>query len=326
MAHGALDGLDAAARPLVADYIARHWVFVVGSCSNGLARLAVPRPMRVGSHRWPPHPMKLTALANTTTHVESRDSEDQAVLRGSTADGRRLPEKSRRAQDEQFSYLCRFYFTHRKRAPRVGYPDVAAPVGTVAPRPSWWPTCRRRGWTTTSPLTSVRSPFSGTLSIQAGRGQIAWALFCVGTAIFLIPLAALCRGRRHPTLRQSNGLLAGFLAVGIVAAGAWQFLPTVPVHTFDHRARFDGRMLSQAAAALAGDGYSFTDMTPDRVAAIPQLLVDRGYLDAAFLTNPFTASPWPAMLAGTFRLRTIGGKTNFCTYDEDGIESRNALP
>ena len=91
--------------------------------------------------------------------------------------------------------------------------------------------------------------------------------------------------------------------------------------------RFQTIYLMRAAEMLAADGYSFEKLTPEGLNTLPRTLVDRGGLGEQYLTNPFTGDPIRAECSpGNFAIRTLAGATYFCTYDENGIETREAVP
>jgi hypothetical protein len=329
-----LRGLDGTAKPIVADYIARRWVFVVGTLHNGSGQLAVPRPLMVRFPATTPvFPMKLTALANTTTHVElCVFANEQAVAPGFhcvVADKylRQPSEPPLTRYNTDYPIRSDYFYAEATRT-ALGHPDVV---------PLLWADCTATKLVADlpaakmdhdvaiefQPLISHRDTFYSSLA----RRQIALALFFGGMAVFEIVAAVIFHARRRPTARQSKFLLASFLGVGILAAGVWQFLPTIPVRAAGKYARYRHEDISYAAGAAAKVGLIRKNMTPEEIAAIPQLLVEHGELRADNLTNPFTGEPIRAECSpGNFAVRTIGGKTYFCTYDENGVETRTPLP
>jgi hypothetical protein len=87
------------------------------------------------------------------------------------------------------------------------------------------------------------------------------------------------------------------------------------------------RSLERALYALEPGAFTADNLTPERIAAFPKLIVDKGVLTNDQLTNPFTAQPIrPESSPGNFNIRVINGKAYLCTYDQNGIEMRTAFP
>ncbi len=322
--------LDATAKPIMADYIARHWCFVVGKLHNASAKLSAPRPLKATFPATEPvFPMKLTALANTTTHVElCVFATAQAAAPGFHCV---IADKfMRQPSDPDLTHYparSAYYFTYNSHA-SLGHPDIV---------PLLWANCTATKLVADlppakmdqditiqlQPLTPHRDSFYSSLA----RQQIALALLCAGMAIFLIFAAVFLRGRRRPTPWQFKFLTTTLLVVFIVPAVAWQFLPTIPVHVGSHSARFLPRVLSAAVSDLVKKNILPHDPTPEQIASIPQILVSHDELSPEILTNPYTGQPIRVECSpGNYTVRTLGDKTYFCTYDENGIETRMPLP
>ena len=323
--------LDAAAKPIVADYIAHHWCFVVGKLHNNTSALAVPRPlMATFPATEAVFPMKLTALANTTTHVElCIIANQQAAAPGFhcvIAD--QFTRQPAQPDSNDYSFQAA-YSAAEHTSTALGHPDIV---------PLLWDQC-----TATKLIADLSpakmdhditlqfhpfTPHQDILYTSLARLQITGSVLACGLTIFLIMAAVFLRGRRQPTRGEAKSLLAWCAAAFAIAGSVWLFFPTIPVYVSNNRARFGGaRAMSGAARILADQGTLSQNMTPAQINAIPQLMLDRQMILPQYVNNPYTGQPLRAECSpGNFALRTINNKTYFCTYDENGIEQRTLLP
>jgi hypothetical protein len=316
--------LDTAAKPIVADYIARRWCFVVGVLHNSASELSVPRPLiATFPAAAPVFPMKLTALANSTTHVElCVIAADQAVAPGFQcviADTFR----NQPAQPDSDSFpALGAYYSATRTGTALGHPDIV---------PLLWDNCTatkliadlppaRMDQDITIQFRSLR-PQRQTLYSSLTRGQIAIAMIYIGATIFFFLAAVFLRGRRKPAPWQFKTLAAFVPSVLVITAAVWLALPTVPVYVGSRGAQYELEDMPQSAADKV---MLYGDMTPQQILAIPQLLVDeKKNFGPELLNNPFTGQPIRVECSpGNFAMRTVGDKTYFCIYDENGIERR----
>jgi hypothetical protein len=321
--------LDAAAKPIVADYIARRWCFVVGVLHNSASELSIPRPlMATFPAAVPVFPMKLTALANSTTHVElCVIAADQAVAPGFQCV---IADKFLRTAGEPDSdgYNNQAeHYSADKTDTALGHPDIV---------PLLWDNCTATKLAADLPpakmdqdITIQFQPLKSqqqTLWTSLSRWQIGWTMLFAGVAIFLILIAVFLCGRRKPTPWQFRILVACFMVVSAAVAATWLFLPTVPVHGSDFRARIEFREMGQVGLVLAKEGLLWPDMTPQQVIAALKSAVEAGDIGGEFLQNPYTGQPIKVECSpGNIALRTVGNKTFFCAYNENGIELRARL-
>jgi hypothetical protein len=316
--------LDAAAKPIVADYIARHWCFVVGMLHNDGMGTAASRPLmatfRVAA---PVFPMKLTALANTTTHVELcvfADDEAQAAgFHGVAADTFHL-EAAGHKWDGTTPQSEYYGADHTGMA--LGHPDIV---------PLLWDNCAA------TKLSADLSPAEMTEDVaielqplyvhqdtffsSVTRWQIATAVLIGGLELFLLLAAIFGYGGQRPSPGQQT-IMKGFVPVVVgVAAAVWWVIPMAPVYLGD---RAGGTLLfveSGAVSRYAKAGHDVRGLTPDQLAAIVH------WEPAYVKTNTYTGQPVIAECSpGNYAIRMIGDKTYFCVYDQSGLECRAALP
>jgi hypothetical protein len=317
--------LDAAAKPIVADYIARHWCFVVGMLHNDGMGTAASRPLmatfRVAA---PVFPMKLTALANTTTHVElcvfAGDEAQAAGFHCVVADTVHL-EAAGQTWDGKTSLSE--YYAAEHTAMALGHPDLV---------PLLWDQC------TATKLSADLSPteMNEDVAIELQplyvhqdrffssltRRQIAIAVVIGGVDLFLMLAAIFGYGGQRPSAGQQK-VLNGFIPVVVgLAATVWWVLPTAPVYIDNGVARRFLFYEPEAVKQYAKAGHDVRGLTPDQLAAI------MGSWEPNFVkTNPYTGQPVIAECSpGNYAVRTVDDKTYFCLYDENGVERRVAVP
>jgi hypothetical protein len=312
-----LTPLSAAAKPIIDDYASRKWYFLVARLSQDATGPATPMPIAATFPASAPvFPMKLTALADTTTRVELMVVGDrEAIAQGfhcvaadsfQLRDGRTPFEGATAADYYEASYTGLI----------IGSPDA---------QPWMWDGC------TVTNLTADLSPsqMSGDVPIgltdllvyrdhfysTEGRLEIIASILLIGGIISLAIASYVFTGCRRPSRRQIRASLAFVALIPIAAVIAYVELPVVPVHAsrvFMNDLRFRSNALG----------------------AMPNIL-DSNWVDE-FLNrlqkdgediNPYTGSRRQlGRTPGNFSTREIADRTYFCIYDADGRETRIEFP
>jgi len=326
--------LDAAAQSVVADYIARGWCFLVTRLHHGSADLAVPRPLIATFLATEPvFPMKLTALANTTTHVELCIVADQQAAAGGFHEV--VADQFEPQASKDSPYGTPYYRLACFHAPQTGLV-----MGSPAVAAWMWDKC------IVTKLVADLTPqtMSQDVSFSLGplaphrdhkytylsRRQIMLTILFFNMVLLTVLIAVIGRhaygGVANMAPYQRLALMATALAALMVPGVVGLLLPTIPVMSVTGRSAwrwYRPQQLFNCAWGLAQDGLIHADMTP---AAIPQLMVDRG-TTSDFIRNPLTGQTMrPEASPGNFTLHARDGKLEFSVYDIDGAEYRTVLP
>jgi hypothetical protein len=324
--------LDAAAERIVADYIARQWCFAVARLHRTGTGMAVPRPlMATFDSPVAVFPMKLTALANSTTHVELCVVADQQAA----ADGFACVAADRFATVAESTGIhdatVSRHFAAEKTGIILGSPDVSALI---------WENCvvtrltadltpakmDKDVYLKMQPLAAYRAEYYTSLS----RRQIATAVLIGG----LIPVAVLAgifwRAGRRPSGREKR--IVGWVAVAMLALPVVvaMALPVMEVRAGRYLNRMytrrQERYLLSAAQTLSKEFVLAHMEKSEKVSSLPEALVEADKVSSWEIINPYTGQTIRAESSpGNYAVRTIKGKTWFCVYDIDGGESRVAL-
>ena len=313
--------LDDRAQPLVADYIARHWCFVVGHIVNPKPELAVPRPlMATFPATQAVFPMKLTALANTTTHVElCVFAEQQVTAKGfhcALADTFQLDPNN---PNFTSPYLIpRAIADHTHAA--LGHPDImkllwSGCVGTKLTADMPPEDMRQDIALQTQPVFAHRDHFFTSLA----RRQISIAIFATGLFGILIMASVALRGRRQPSPFQKNLLVRSAVLLVVVTAITWLALPTTAVQIAP-RKRYYWYMDAIRETVRMYPNLVHPNMTAAELNDLPRLLAAKCTYRADAFVNPFTGQPIRVEASpGNFTVQTVDGVTYICTYNENGI-------
>lgn len=329
-AHG-LRELDELGSAIVADYVARHWCFLVAQLRHEGQAPATPHPIAATfPASGPVYPMKLTALAGSTTRVELFVVADQmAQAKGfHLASADRYDHTGRRPEDPPS------YYSSHAHGLIIGSPDVA---------PFLWQDCvvtrlsadltpgqmSRDVELTLSPLV----PHRDHVYSARGRRELVFSILLFGALPVLIFLAVILRQRRRPGLLELKVLVVVVAGIFLVAAYVWTTSTVIPIRSAPGRGQGGQHMytsaLLSAARDMARNGVLHADMTPDELARFPQLAIESkiSHLLRKPLDNPFTGEPMTLeRTPGNFSTRRIDYKTYFCLYDEFCRELYVELP
>jgi hypothetical protein len=325
--------LDERGLALVEDYINRGWCFVVARLVRDEGGEATPHPIAATFPAAEPvYPMRLTALAGSTVHVElyvaaDRMAEAPRFRCAASAVYHPLP------KEEEYPFAW-FQYAHPFNL-AVAQPELCDVL---------WDGC------VVTRLQADLKPESMDKDVElelvefephwdhfySARGRLGASI-----AILLwgaVPLAFCCAVafyRRTWPGRWAGRCIAllagGVLAIaGIVYATA----PVVPVGpgTRLHDIWTRQEAYEMIAQAMVRSGDLHAGMSAREMDAVPQRALDLDLIEPdyaeEFLTNPFTGTPSRCERSpGNFATRRIGDEVYFCLYDEVGRESRVvALP
>ncbi|HUX14905.1 MAG TPA: DUF2330 domain-containing protein [Phycisphaerae bacterium] len=326
--------LDERGLALVEDYIHRGWCFVVARLARDQGGEATPHPISATFPAAEPvYPMRLTALAGSTVHVELYVAADRMVEAprfrcAASAMYHPLP------KDEEYPFAWFQY----------AYPfDLA--VGQTDLCDMLWDGCivtrlqadlRPEAMNKDVELALVEfEPHWDHFYSARGRLGAAIAILLWGA----VPLSFCCAvafyRRTWPEGKWAGRFIA-LLAGGVLAIAAVVYIaaPVVPVgpgtRLYDIRTRQVAYETIAQAMVRSGDLHA--GMSAKEMDAVPQRAVDLGLIEPdyaeGFLTNPFTGTPSRCERSpGNFATSRIGDEVYFCLYDEVGRESRVvALP
>ena len=322
---GGLSPLSAAAAPIVNDYVARKWCFLVARIAQDATGPATPCPIAATfAAAAPVFPMKLTALAGTTTRVELLVVADQqAAAKGFHCE---VADRFHLRQGEDVGRLGQIadYFAADQTKLNIGNPDAA----------EWmWDNC----WVTK--LTADLSPAQMNGDVQivlvkraahrdhlfsaSARVDITTIILLLGAMVELGLVAWAFHQRRRPSLRQVN-VLGCWAALLIIGAGAtYKVLSVTDVITYKHWQSNNEDNMTLAAQNLADKGQLTARIDNEQIDGFLKKLSERRDDDI----NPYTGKRvCRERTPGNFSSRTIEGRTYFCAYDADGREYRVELP
>lgn len=268
--HG-LRALPDAARPVVDSYIKDNWCFLVSVLRLSGPEPAMPHPiMATFPATAPVFPMRLTAIAGSTTRV------DLTVI------------SNTRAEADRFHLVCcdkfvkSFQDTAWYRTSTWNGTSHRLVIGSPAVTSLLWPDCvvshlvsdlPPAEMTTDISLRSVPfQPYRDSFWTSRGRNELALTILTGGGVILLTALAFACRGRKLPSRRGRISLNAIAAATAISILGAYLLIPVVGVQmsahagmvwTFDQETEM-GDLIKANADQLAAAG----DDLPQRLMAL----------------------------------------------------------
>ncbi len=312
--------LDAAAKGIVTEYIARNWCFVVSRLAADAKETAVPRPLVMSfATKTCVFPMRLTQLAGGTTRVELYVAADQ------------------QAQAQEFRCVAADKYRYQPAKDWFSYPvyeaqQIGLTITNADVQGLLWDGCVVTYLTadlaaaqmTTDvglefvPLKAYRERVYTTRAqwelTQITGSWTAVALVVVGAVVFF--------GRRAPGRLGRAGLIS-VLAVGAtVIAGLAVAVSPVPtttkvrVNTDRVNSNQSTVMLLVEAAVSSGD----VDET-SRVENVLPMLVAKKKCSNYVNLNPVTEEPLRyERTPGNLSTRVVDGRTYLCFYAVDGGE------
>jgi hypothetical protein len=274
LSRNGLRTLPDTARPVVDAYIKDNWCFLVAVLRLSGGQPAVPHPiMATFPAATPVFPMRLTALAGSTTRV------DLTVISNTRTDA------------DRFHVVCcdKFVFsgssynqTWRGITRSSGRFGHALVIGSPAVTSLLWRDCvishlvadlPPAEMTTDIPLRSLPfQPYRDSLWTARGRNELALNILSAGGVILLTALAVACRGRKLPSRRGCVSLAAIAAATAISILSVYLLIPVVGVQmsghpgmiwTFDQEKEM-GDVIQASADQLAAAG----DGLPQRIMAL----------------------------------------------------------
>ena len=329
LAANKLKQLDAAGQQIVDEYIARKWCFVVARLAGAGDRTGVPHPIAATFRAdRPVYPMKLTALADSTTRVDLFVAAD--VQMAAPGFETILADRfTRRAYAIEDLDRPQPWFDSGHGPITIGNPDAVALLGgpciVTHLRADLSPEDMDRDIELT-PVEFDRQR-AHHLTTQSRRSLILVMLTLGGItlAVGCLPLFAY---RRRPKGWQVR-LLAGLILALLVTVAVIHFLvPATPVRTMrlplysTYRLELGG--LNHFVASLAVDGKIHREMTGEKII---QALKREEYVPEYFIkVNPLTGQPIKdERTPGNYSIRHEGDRTFFCLYDRNGREYRTEL-
>jgi hypothetical protein len=311
--------LGADALPIVNDYIARKWCFLVAHLSSDATGPATPAPIvATFPAAAPVYPMRLTALAGTISHVELMVVADrQAQIPGFhcvAAD--RFHSRlwyGGPQSDQVVPYRTRFYAENTRL--NIGSPEVCARL---------WDDCTVTKLVADLAPSAMNQDVSITLADLPvhqdhafsfdGRTRVIIVIALWGALLVLFYSACIFSGRRRPSRVQAIGLPAIILAVAAAVVVVYKALPVVPAQIISPRTDPSTELL-WGLSSLVDDGVLTTKMDHDHLDAVHAKL-QAWNVD----TNPYTGEQRRMESSpGNFNLVTIDGKTCATTFDENGV-------
>lgn len=336
LARNSLKALSDEQKPLVEDYIRRKWCFVVAKLRREGNRAASPHPIRATfPAERPIYPMKLTALAGSTTRVEL------FVV----ADARAAADGFECVASDTFTLIKPEFVRSRGPASQPFYygRDTSLIVGSPAAGELMWEGC------TVTKLSAdlapsdmdrdVRiemieaEPYQQTLFSPDWRRDLIICVLLGGEIFLLIGLMIVFRHRPSTTVRQRRAVLA-IPILALIAAGAIRLaIPVVPVITGSGLNPFLDRLQMRTKLRVIEDlrleaGIE-AEMAASGLANLPRMMkeVVGAPADDDYLADPITGEPMRYERSpGNFSARRVEGKLYICFYDLDGREYRALCP
>jgi hypothetical protein len=323
-----LKALGSRGRRIVDDYIADGWCFLVSRLRNEKGALATPHPLQITfPAAQPVYPMKLTAVADSTTRVELFVIADSCAeargFRCIVRDVFRYVDKKRDA----WPYGAMPYFEAAATYDlAIGHPDVASLM---------WDDCAvTRLSADLGPkdmtedinirLTGDRTPRRMTAYSGQGRADIVRALSVCAIMPLLVFLMAAFRLRRPWRLWKGIGILLLVALVPAVAMVTYHSLPTVPVHAGGGMPRcwaqsHIGTLIRHPQLLKAEDPIP-RPISPQQRERIPDLIDE---FSPGGSVNPFSGERMrDERSPGNYSVRVVDGVTYLCLYDGDAREYR----
>lgn len=219
-----LQPLSPAGRSIADSYIAGHWCFAVAQLHLDGNKLAIPHPLSITFPATTPvFPMRLTALAQTTTRVEL------------------VVVANQQAQAPGFHLTCcdRFSLHYDD----WGAANTGLTIGHPAIADLLWKDC------IVSKLTADLRPAQMTSDVNVGlaafaphrdtnwtsrgRNELIKTILTYGTLLLATAVALAFRGRRLPSRSIARLLGLLILALLLTCAGIYAMLPVTPVSSTD---------------------------------------------------------------------------------------------
>ncbi|MGA2498297.1 MAG: DUF2330 domain-containing protein [Tepidisphaeraceae bacterium] len=330
-----LAAIPAAGMPLVADYSKQGWVFLVAKLARHGDGAAAAHPLAVKfPARQAVFPMRLTALAGTTTQVDLYvAAAGQAEATGFSLNSVDRYQAMADTPDSATDVVVTAHYEAGKTKLAIGSPDAA----------QWlWPNCivthlsarlqpadmGKDVWLSISPMVE---PYRQTVYSEQGRRQSALIDLALGGCVVAIAMAFICRHHRRP--RNQEVMAAVVIAVATFAWAGYDWLrhPVVPLVMDPDNA---GRPLAfsrpamrtwQADREILRKLETQPTTRPDQVRAnVTQVIADRDF--GKWTVNPLTGRLMTEeRTPGNYAVREIDGKTVLCLYDLEGREQRIEL-
>jgi hypothetical protein len=351
-----LKPLTAEARAVANGYIEDGWCFAVARLVREAGGLATPHPLSVTfAVEKAVYPMRMTAIAGGSTHVELYVvAEGMASAKGfrticadrlaartmqSEGDWQLLARQTEgitlssgailRSRLEAETYARLFpdgvrVFVGEEAGVAVGHPALMDLMwdGCVVTRLDGDLTPRDMRTDVLLDLQPVR-PCRERVFSPRGRWHAAGSVLVWGGVAFLIGVIVTCKGGRRPN-RRGRWVLGALLAVTLCGS---------VLAAFSHRAVDVGpsdtgwgfmatqHTLGRVAEAMLADGRLRNGMTPYELAALPERIVEEGYLVPEANVNAFTGGPLRYERSpGNLFVHVLDGEEWLCTYDRHGIE------
>ncbi len=328
-----LAAIPAAGVPVVNDYAKQGWVFLVAKLARQGDGAASAHPLAVKfATKQAVFPMRLTALANTTTQVDLYIiAAGQVASPAFALNSVDRYQPVREGPAKGVNAVIAAHYEAGKTRLAIGSPEAA----------KWlWPGCivthlsarlhpadmGKDVWLT---IGSVGRPYRQTVYSEQGRRQSSLVDLLIGGILITIAMAIICRHRRRP-LKQE------MMAVGVVAVVAvlwsgydWLRYPVVPLVMDPNNAgqplesnRFELRDRSEDVEAMLQRSLTEPTTRPARLRAmIAEALADnraRGWAVNPLNGKLMTEERTP----GNYAVREIEGKPVLCLYDLEGRELR----
>ena len=327
---GSLMPLNEKARSIVDRYISEGWCFVVARLVRNTGGAATPHPIAVTFPAGKPiYPMRLTALAGSTTRVELFVAAD----RQAEADGFRVAAADRYRSVAANERSDPSYYEGVATGLIIGSPEVGEFLwqGCIVTRLTADLPAQAMDKDVTIALTDLAAHRDHFYSARARR-EIVWTVLLCAGIVLVVACAWLFRAMRRPERRKIMWLSGVALSALIAAAAVYVLLPVVPVQTGSwghHSWRLQNRNVALffGLKRLVGQGKLPAEMTPERWAEFPGILLEEGYLEEeSILVNPFTGQRMKYERSpGNFSSRKVEGQTWLCFYDINGRETRFEL-
>jgi hypothetical protein len=325
-AHSLRD-MDAKAKAVVNDYVARRWCFLVAHLTRDGGGLATPHPIVA---EFPAasivFPMKLTALADSRTHVELFVVADQQV--SAPAFKCVAADRFQQHRAEGAPFFTQTYQAESENL-TIGNPDAGEFL---------WPGCvvtklvadlkPQQMGEDVQIQQKVLSPHRQHVFSPEGRREVIWVVLMSGGIVLMVAAVMVFAGRRRPPRNQLRVVVSLALVLLLACVGLYVFLPVTPVRS--------GRELSQmyqylrthrlqrVSEMLAGEGLLKDGMSDTELAKFPDLVRKES---ADLEINPFTGETMRFdRTAGNYSVRRTDGHTYLCFYDADCREYRFELP
>ncbi len=317
--HG-LASLPPAAVPIIQQYIAEHWCFLAAKLGHEGSGPAAPHPLAITFPAAAPvFPMRLTALANTTTHVElffiANEQAGESRFHCALAD-----------RFTMNGYEPEPYFVADSVGVSVAHPDIVPLLydGCIITRAKADLSPARMDRDVEATLAPLEAQRDHVYSTKGRSSILRITLYC-GLTLLAILAAIIFRGRRRP----GEGQLQFFKVCVLIAVGlpiaVFCLLPTMEMRTSSgkdaFRSRFRNHYIELAIEVLVMKGELRFDSPVNVIKNLPKLINDPSLLNPAVVENPYTGGPMIYERSpGNFSSRIIKGVNNICLYEEDGRE------